>query len=691
MAINPSSNTKALLRYWKILAGTELKAGSMYFRFTSMYSFPIHYFTFSINGDDLNVRKPCSLPAMRSEAEFVYTSSLAKYKHNKTLLYVVFIQLGRNRWQLTLPYFSTQVLPAPEGKQLGPDSQQPIRTGPTANTFCCNNCWYLLSKSTHLPSSLFLTFDTIYNAREGFVGAQEEHITLHSFLAVYEEREELLAHYDQHFQSTTNCSNIARAERIQRIIKKSTGYCIKPRETQKNHQLATSTRRYAPCGGSSQARTHNLGSVWSIFLSSSDQDSNRMQTFSCQALDHEQVPCNLPKCLKRHAEGLLQAPRSCGSKAGDSPQPSPAPCLRLLPQRKTFRRRETREKSRSVKKPRGTRSPGTKRLEQYQAPCQETRLISEPLERPSYPGLGATTGGFCLALAGVQPVLVPPCDFGRARTSAGLCNIRGAARLAELLPALTSVTLLSSPLRTLGITLNITSNRLNTLSRAAPMCTSSGSSCALSNRNGLQEDSYCCLHDMSQSMSYICFGQPSISFKLYRFPAALKVGGQRKTCLISCCFFKVDGCLGQEEDSPILLSKLAPAVSSIEASSLLVGRCPQAAQVLLVVAGFVSFKGENLDALKQLFLEAAGAERFCITRMRPTQGCDQGAACTDEFDASQLGTYSFAVPALGADFGLGMHGISPLCVHGKYVCPHSVWLAFVAARDQRKEIAPKFQ
>lgn len=31
---------------------------------------------------------------------------------------------------------------------------------------------------------------------------------------------ELLAHYDQHFQSTTNCSNIARAERIQRIIKK---------------------------------------------------------------------------------------------------------------------------------------------------------------------------------------------------------------------------------------------------------------------------------------------------------------------------------------------------------------------------------------------------------------------------------------------------------------------------------------
>lgn len=61
--------------------------------------------------------------------------------------------------------------------------------GPTANTFCCNNCWYLLSKSTHLPSSLFLTFDTIYNAREGFVGAQEEHITLHSFLAVYEERE----------------------------------------------------------------------------------------------------------------------------------------------------------------------------------------------------------------------------------------------------------------------------------------------------------------------------------------------------------------------------------------------------------------------------------------------------------------------------------------------------------------------
>lgn len=67
---------------------------------------------------------------------------------------------------------------------------------------------------------------------------------------------------------------------------------------------------------------------------------------------------------------MLQAPRSCGSKAGDSPQPSPAPCLRLLPQRKTFRRRETREKSRSVKKPRGTRSPGTKRLEQYQAPCQ---------------------------------------------------------------------------------------------------------------------------------------------------------------------------------------------------------------------------------------------------------------------------------------------------------------------------------
>lgn len=29
------------------------------------------------------------------------------------------------------------------------------------------------------------------------------------------------------------------------------------RETQKNHQLATSTRRYTPCGGSSQARTHN--------------------------------------------------------------------------------------------------------------------------------------------------------------------------------------------------------------------------------------------------------------------------------------------------------------------------------------------------------------------------------------------------------------------------------------------------
>lgn len=60
MAINPSSNTKALLRYWNILAGTELKAGSMYFRFTSMYSFPIHYFTFSINGDDLNVRKVSS-------------------------------------------------------------------------------------------------------------------------------------------------------------------------------------------------------------------------------------------------------------------------------------------------------------------------------------------------------------------------------------------------------------------------------------------------------------------------------------------------------------------------------------------------------------------------------------------------------------------------------------------------------
>lgn len=42
----------------------------------------------------------------------------------------------------------------------------------------------------------------------------------------------------------------------------------------------------------------------------------------------------------------------------------------------------------------------------------------------------------------------------------------------------------------------------------------------------------------------------------------------------------------------------------------------------------------------------------CPPRMRPTQGCDQGAACTDEFDASQLGTYSFAVPALGADFGV---------------------------------------
>lgn len=27
-----------------------------------------------------------------------------------------------------------------------------------------------------------------------------------------------------------------------------------------------------------------------------------MQTFSCRALDHEQVPCNLPECLKRHVE-----------------------------------------------------------------------------------------------------------------------------------------------------------------------------------------------------------------------------------------------------------------------------------------------------------------------------------------------------------------------------------------------------
>lgn len=55
-----------------------------------------------------------------------------------------------------------------------------------------------------------------------------------------------------------------------------------------------------------------VGSVWSIFLSSSDRDSNRMQTFSCQALDHEQVPCNLPKCLKRHAEGCNRtASHSC--------------------------------------------------------------------------------------------------------------------------------------------------------------------------------------------------------------------------------------------------------------------------------------------------------------------------------------------------------------------------------------------
>lgn len=37
----------------------------------------------------------------------------------------------------------------------------------------------------------------------------------------------------------------------------------------------------------------------------------------------------------------------------------------------------------------------------------------------------------------------------------------------------------------------------------------------------------------------------------------------------------------------------------------------------------------------------------------------------------------------------GMHGISPLCVHGKYVRPHGMWLAFVAARDQRN--CPKFQ
>lgn len=37
-----------------------------------------------------------------------------------------------------------------------------------------------------------------------------------------------------------------------------------------------------------------------------------MKTFSCQALDHEQVPCNLPKCLKRHAEGCKRtASHSC--------------------------------------------------------------------------------------------------------------------------------------------------------------------------------------------------------------------------------------------------------------------------------------------------------------------------------------------------------------------------------------------
>lgn len=72
---------------------------------------------------------------------------------------------------------------------------------------------------------------------------------------------------------------------------------------------------------------------------------------------------------------MLQAPRSCGSEAGDSPQPSPALSSRLRPQRKTFRRRETRAKSRSVKKPTVTRSPATKRLEQYQAHTHTHRRV----------------------------------------------------------------------------------------------------------------------------------------------------------------------------------------------------------------------------------------------------------------------------------------------------------------------------
>lgn len=50
-----------------------------------------------------------SLPVIKTKAEFVYRSSLSRYKHNQMLVYVVFIQqAGKKPSQLTLPY-CTQV------------------------------------------------------------------------------------------------------------------------------------------------------------------------------------------------------------------------------------------------------------------------------------------------------------------------------------------------------------------------------------------------------------------------------------------------------------------------------------------------------------------------------------------------------------------------------------------------------